>query len=218
VDRDRRALLLRLAVALLLGGVYAAIWLSGAAPSADEARDWGEDLGWIAAVVWPPLFGLIVFFLPWPIVAGATGFVFGTTAGTPLSIAGVLFASSFQFLLSRHVPTHGLRRNVMGRVPRLDAMLEHNGFLAVFYTRLVPLLPWGVVSYAAGFARVRLRDVLLATLAAGTPKIFAYTALGGSFDDLTRPEALVAFAMLVVLTLVGIGVGIRRFSRAQPAA
>jgi uncharacterized membrane protein YdjX (TVP38/TMEM64 family) len=218
VDRDRRALLLRVAVALLLAGVYAAIWLSGAAPSADEARDWGEDLGWIAAVVWPPLFGLIVFFLPWPIVAGATGFVFGTAAGTPLSIAGVLFASSFQFWLSRHVPTHGLRRSVMGRVPRLDGMLERNGFLAVFYTRLLPLLPWGVVSYAAGFARVRLRDVLLATVAAGTPKIFAYTALGGSFDDLTRPEALVAFGMLAVLTLIGIAVGIRRFSRAEPAA
>jgi uncharacterized membrane protein YdjX (TVP38/TMEM64 family) len=217
VDPDRRAFLLRVAVALVLAGTYAAVWLSGAAPSADEARDWGEDLGWSAAVVWPPLFGLIVFFLPWPIVAGATGFVFGTVAGTPLTIAGVLFASSFQFWLSRHVPTHGLRRNVMERLPRLDTLLHRNGFLTVFYTRLLPLLPWGAVSYAAGFARVRLRDVLLATLAAGIPKMFAYTALGGSFDDLTRPEAIVAIAMLVVLTLVGIVVGRRRFSGAEPA-
>ena len=218
MDRDRRALLLRVAVALVLVGAYAAVWLSGAAPSAEEARDWGEDLGWIAAVVWPPLFGLIVFFLPWPIVAGATGFVFGTLAGTPLSIAGVLCASSFQFWLSRHVPTHGLRRSVMERVPRLDTLLHRNGFLTVFYTRLLPLLPWGAVSYAAGFSRVRLRDVLLATLAAGTPKIFAYTALGGSFDDLTRPEALVAIGMLVVLALVGIEVGRRRLSGPEPAA
>ena len=218
MDRDRRAFLLRIAVALLLAGGYAAIWLSGAAPSADEARDWGEDLGWTAAVIWPPLFGLIVFFLPWPIVAGATGFVFGTVAGTPLSIAGVLFASSFQFWLSRHVPTHGLRRNVMERVPRLDELLHRNGFLTVFYTRLVPVLPWGAVSYAAGFARVRLRDVLLATLAAGTPKIFAYTALGGSFDNLARPEAIVAFVMLVVLAVVGIVIGRKRFSGPEPAA
>ena len=217
MDRDRRAFLLRIAVALLLAGAYVAVWLSGAAPSSDEARDWGDDLGWIAAVVWPPLFGLIVFFLPWPIVAGATGFVFGTVAGTPLSIAGVLFASSFQFWLSRHVPTHGLRRNVMERVPRLDELLHRNGFLTVFYTRLVPVLPWGAVSYAAGFARVRLRDVLLATLAAGTPKIFAYTALGGSFDNLARPEAIVAFVMLVVLAVVGIVIGRKRFSGPEPA-
>ena len=204
-------------MALVLLATYAAVWLSGAAPSAGEARDWGDDLGWGAAIVWPPLFGLIVFFLPWPIVAGATGFVFGTAVGTPLTIAGVLWASSFQFWLSRHVPPPGLRRNVMERVPRLDTLLHRNGFLTVFYTRLVPLLPWGAVSYAAGFARVRLRDVLLATLAAGTPKMFAYTALGGSLDDLTRPEGLVAIAMLVVLTLVGIVVGRRRFSGAEPA-
>ena len=218
MDPDRRAVLLRVAAAVLLAGAYAAVWLSGAAPSTGEAREWGEDLGWVAAVVWPPLFGLIVFFLPWPIVAGATGFVFGTVAGTPLTIAGVLCASSFQFWLSRHVPTHGLRRNVMERVPRLDTLLHENGFLTVFYTRLLPLLPWGAVSYAAGFARVRLRDVLLATLAAGTPKMFAYTALGGSFDDLTRPEAIVAIAMLVVLTLVGLEVGRRRFSGPETAA
>ena len=129
----------------------------------------------------------------------------------------MLCASSFQFWLSRHVPTRGLRRNVMERLPRLDTLLHQKGFLTVFYTRLVPVLPWGAVSYAAGFARVRLRDVLLATLAAGTPKMFAYTALGGSFDDLTRPEAIVAIAMLVVLTLGGIVVGRRRFSGAEPA-
>ena len=105
----------------------------------------------------------------------------------------------------------------MNRVPRLDTLLHRDGFLTVFYTRLVPLLPWGAVSYAAGFARVRLRDVLLATLAAGIPKMFAYTALGGSLDDLTRPEALAAIAMLVVITLVGIAVGRRRFSEAEPA-
>ena len=169
MDRDRRAFLVRVAVAVVLAGVYVAVWLLGAAPSADEARDWGEDLGWAAAVVWPPLFGLIVFFLPWPIVAGATGFVFGTAAGTPLTIAGVLFASSFQFWLSRHVPTHGLRRRLMERVPRIDALLHSEGFLTVFYTRLLPVLPWGAVSYAAGFARVRLRDLLLACLLYTSP-------------------------------------------------
>ena len=217
MDPDRRATLLRVAAAVLLLGAYAAIWLSGAAPSADEAREWGEELGWVAVVVWPPLFGLIVFFLPWPIVAGATGFVFGTVAGTPLTIAGVLWATSFQFWLSRHVPTHELRRSVLERVPRIDTLLHRNGFLTVFYTRLLPLLPWGAVSYAAGFARVRLRDVLLATLAAGTPKMFAYTALGGSFDDLTRPEAIVAIALLVMLTVVGLVVGRRRFSGPEAA-
>jgi uncharacterized membrane protein YdjX (TVP38/TMEM64 family) len=41
------------------------------------------------------------------------------------------------------------------------------------------------------------------TLVGGAPKVFAYTALGGSLDDLTSPEVLVAVAVLLVLALVG---------------
>ena len=40
-------------------------------------------------------------------------------------------------------------------------------------------------------------------MAGGTPKVFAYVALGGSFDDLSRPEALVAIGMLVALGVAG---------------
>jgi uncharacterized membrane protein YdjX (TVP38/TMEM64 family) len=43
----------------------------------------------------------------------------------------------------------------------------------------------------------------LGTLVGGAPKVFAYTALGGSLHDLTSPEALVAVGLLVVLGLGG---------------
>ena len=101
---------------------------------------------------------------------------------------------------------------MLARARRVDALLERNGFLAVFYSRIVPGLAWGAVNYAAGLARVRLRDVLLATVAGGTPKVFAYVALGGSFDDLSRPEALVAIGLLVALGLAGLFVARRQFA------
>ncbi len=49
-------------------------------------------------------------------------------------------------------------------------------------------------------------------MAAGTavgalPRTFAYVALGGSLDDLSRPEAKVAIAVLVVMAVVGILAG-----------
>ena len=36
------------------------------------------------------------------------------------------------------------------------------------------------------------------------PKVFAYTALGGSLGKLTSPEAIVALTLLVVLALAGV--------------
>jgi uncharacterized membrane protein YdjX (TVP38/TMEM64 family) len=152
------------------------------------------------------------FVVPWPIIAGATGAVFGTAAGTPIAVAGVLLATSLQFGTARTTAGQHLRERMLARVPRIDALLARNGFLAVFYSRIVPAIPWGAVNYAAGLARVRLRDVLLATLAGGTPKVFAYVALGGSLDDLRRPEALVAIGLLITLGLVGLVVARRQFN------
>ncbi len=63
-------------------------------------------------------------------------------------------------------------------------MLERNGFLTIFYSRIIPGVAWGTVNYAAGCRGCRLRDLLLATVVGGTPKVFAYVALGGNLEDL----------------------------------
>lgn len=195
-----------LRIALLAGAVaaIAVLALTGSVPSTGRLRELGDDLGAAAPFVWPPLFGVLNLVVPWPILAGATGLLFGTAAGTPLALAGILVAAALQFTIARQVAGEQLRRRVLARVPRIDAMLERNGFLAAFYSRIVPGVSWGMVNYAAGLARVRLRDLLLATLLAGSPKVFAYVALGGSFDDLSAPEAKVAIGLLAALALVGL--------------
>ena len=205
---------LRVAVVVIVAAGLAALALSGVAPSSDELRDWGDDLGAAGPLLWPLVFALVNFVVPWPILAGATGAVFGTAAGTPIALAGVLLAATLQFALARTTAGEHLRGRAQARLPRLDALLARNGFLAVFYSRIVPVVPWAVVTYAAGLARVRLRDLLLGTVAGGTPKIFAYVALGGSFDDLSRPEALVALGMLVALALAGLVIARRQFKAA----
>jgi SNARE associated Golgi protein len=71
-------------------------------------------------------------------------------------------------------------------------------------SRIVPALPYGLVNYSAGLTRLRYRDMTLGTVVGAAPKVFAYTALGGSLTNLASPEAIVAVAVLVVLALVGV--------------
>jgi uncharacterized membrane protein YdjX (TVP38/TMEM64 family) len=59
------------------------------------------------------------------------------------------------------------------------------------------------VNYSAGLTRLHYRDLAVGTLIGGGPKVFAYTALGGSLDNLDSPEALVAVALLATLALAG---------------
>ena len=70
-------------------------------------------------------------------------------------------------------------------------------------SRIVPLLPWGIVNFSAGLTRLRYRDLALGTVVGAAPKVFAYVALGGSLDDLTSPEAIVAILLLVTLAALG---------------
>ena len=67
----------------------------------------------------------------------------------------------------------------------------------------MPLLPYGVVNYSAGLTHLSYTSMAVGTLIGAAPKVFVYTALGGSLDDLTSPEALVALALLGVLGLGG---------------
>ena len=212
---DSRPVAVRAAILVVVAVVVAGLALSGVAPSSGELRDWGDDLGAAGPLLWPPLFAVVNTVVPWPILAGVTGAVFGTAGGTPIALAGVLLAAALQFGVARTTAGEHLRGRVHARIPRIDALLARNGFLAVFYSRIMPVVPWGLVNYAAGLARVRLRDLLLATVAGGTPKVFAYVALGGSFDDLSRPEALVAIGMLVALGLTGLFVARRQFRAAS---
>lgn len=208
---------LRIGLTVAAAMTLIALSLSGSLPSAEEIRDWGEDLGGWAVVVWPVLFAGIVILVPWPLVAGATGLAFGVAAGMALTVAGMAVAVCAQFAIGRFAAGPGLRSWLLRRVPGFERGLERNGLLALVYSRITPGVPWGIVNYAAGATGARLRHLLLATVA-GTPKIFAYVALGGSFDDLTSPEAIVAITLLVLTGVGGLVLARRRVAAERAGA
>ena len=97
------------------------LYATGSAPSADELRDWGEDLGWAGTIVWPVLFAVVNFVVPWPLLAGATGLVFGTAGRHAAGAAGgAARRQSLQMLLARHLAGPHLRERMLARAPRID--------------------------------------------------------------------------------------------------
>ncbi len=201
---SRRAALLRIGVyAVLMGSAFVIVLVTSGLPSADEVRDFGESLGDWAVLAYVPLFVLANFLITWPILAGAGGLLFGTAAATPLALAAVTVASLVQMAVARHLAGEHAPRLIPRRVQGLDAFLEKNGAVAVMESRIVPFLPWGVVNYSAGVTRLRYRDMAAGTVVGAAPKVFAYTALGGSLGDPTSPEVIVAVSLLVALALGG---------------
>ena len=200
----RRLALLRVAsfLALVLV-VFVVVAVTGSFPSADELRDRGEGLGTLAVFLFVPAFVLLNFVITWPILAGAGGLLFGTAAGTPLALAGLLGAALTQMAVARYLAGEQAGRLLPRRVRALEGFLQRRGAVAVMETRIVPALPYGAVNYAAGLTRLRFRDMTVGTVIGAAPKVFGYTALGGSLGNLYAPEAKIAIALLVVVAIAG---------------
>jgi len=214
---SRRPALRRMALygagsALLFG----ALALTGNIPSSSEARDFVDDLGPLAPVLFVPLFVAANFVIAWVILAGAAGLLFGSAAGTPLALAGVTAAALTQMAVASRLAGEHRGRLLPERTKRLENFLTENGAVAVMESRIVPLLPYGVVNYSAGLIHLSYRDMVLGTVIGAAPKVFAYTALGGSLDELSSPEALTAVALLVILALAG-ALFVRRQIGASPS-
>ena len=173
--------------------------------SSERVERWVEDAGaWAPAAFVVISAALTVVLFPGPLLAGASGLLFGTALGFPLSLTAAVLGASLAFLLARHVGRDAVERRAGPRVARLREGIGRRGFVAVLYARIMPGVPYNFVNYAAGLAPIGLGTFAAATALGAAPRAFAYTALGGSLDDLGSPEAIAAFVVLALLAVGGL--------------
>ncbi|MGZ6673981.1 MAG: TVP38/TMEM64 family protein, partial [Solirubrobacteraceae bacterium] len=154
---SRRAALLRLALlAAVLAGCVVVLATSGSL-SAQRVRDWVDGYGAAGPVVFVALSSLLtVVLFPGPLLAGASGLLFGTALGAPVALTAATLGASLAFCVARWW-AHDAVEEVAG--PRTRALREwvgRKGFLAVLYARIAPGVPYNAVNYAAGLTPVRL--------------------------------------------------------------
>ena len=209
---SRRAAALRLAaLAAALAAFVLVLALSGSI-SAGRVRTWVDGYGAVGPLVFVAVSAsLTVVLFPGPVLSAASGLLFGTALGTPVSIASATLA----FSLSRWWAHDAVVALAGPRITALRAWVGRRGFITVLYARIAPGVPYTLVNYAAGLTPIALRSFVLATAIGVAPRAFAYTALGGSLGDLGSPEALAAIAVLVAMALVGAALARRNIARGR---
>jgi uncharacterized membrane protein YdjX (TVP38/TMEM64 family) len=175
--------------------------------SAQRVRGWVDGYGAAGPLVFVVVSSLLtVCLFPGPLLSGASGLLFGTALGTPVSVASATLGATLAFCLSRRL-AHDAVEGLGPTHPRLAALrawVGRRGFLSVLYARIAPGVPYNLVNYAAGLSPVALRPFVAATAIGCAPRAFAYTALGGSIGNLGSPEALVAVGVLVAMGIAGL--------------
>ncbi|CAA9494742.1 MAG: hypothetical protein AVDCRST_MAG17-994 [uncultured Solirubrobacterales bacterium] len=193
---------LRLAVfgAVLVAASVAVILVG--TPSERSIARVVEEGGLAAPLVYVALYAVLaVLLFPASVVTIAGGALFGAVLGTALTVVGATIGATGGFVIARRLGRDEVERIAGRRITAVDAWLERRGFLAVLYVRLIPIIPFGAFSYAAGVTGVMRRDYVLATAVGIIPAAFAYSALGGSLDDPLSPTFLAAVALVVFLAV-----------------
>ena len=208
----RRAALLRLALLGLGVALAVAVVVLVVRPTPGAVRAWVGDVRNTVDSIGPlaPLLfiavsaSLTVLVFPGPLLAGASGLLFGTALGFPVALVSAVLGASMAFSISRFLAPDAVEKLAGPRLQAIEATISRRGFLSVLYARIAPGVPYALVNYAAGLTRIPLVVFAAATALGAAPRAFAYTALGGSLGNLGSPETLVALAVLVAMALAGV--------------
>jgi uncharacterized membrane protein YdjX (TVP38/TMEM64 family) len=147
-----------------------------------------------------------VVFYPAEIVDAAAGFVYGFFPALALVMTGWLLSGFLCYAVGRSVARPLLNRWLgPSRFERTEAMIERGGATLLIAVRLIPIVPFSLVCYAAGAARVPPWRFAWTTAIGYLPitalSVYFGTRLEGL--SLTDPLVLGSAAALLALLLTG---------------
>lgn len=138
--------------------------------------------------------------LPAPAVATAGGYLFGTLQGFVLTWIGALLGGVLCFILSRALGRSFVERST--RLKGFDNYVQEHGAIAIFVLRLIPIISFDAISYAAGLTGISFWRFLIATALGMVPGTFVFVYLGGTSPGPGVYAVLGGLAVLAVAAYV----------------
>lgn len=160
-----------------------------------------------------------VVFYPAEIVDAAAGYAYGFGPALALTMTGWVLSGLLCFAVGRSVARPLLDRWLgEQRFERIEAAIERGGAGLLIAMRLIPILPFSIVSYAAGAARVPTWRFVWTTAIGYIPITAMFVYLGTRLESIsvTDPQVLAGAAGLLLLLAAGHW-ALRRQRRRDPA-
>ena len=155
---------------------------------------------------------LLSALVPRTVVAAGAGLLFGATAGALYVMAGALLAAVLAFEVGRWLGRDYIRAHRRAAV--VDGFLERHGITGVLVLRLLPIAPFGLVSYAFGATAVPRSAYLLATALGIAPSTIVFATLGAHALTPASPAFILSTIAAFGLAAAGV-LGARAASRAS---
>ncbi len=159
-----------------------------------------------------------VVFYPAEIVDAAAGFAYGFLPALLLVMFGWLLNGLICWAIGRSIARPLLDRWFgEERFERVERSIERGGPTLLLSMRLIPILPFSIVSYAAGAARVPLWRFLWTTVLGYLPITALSVYFGTRLEGISPTDPLVFGSAAALLGLLLVGHWAMRRQAARPA-
>jgi uncharacterized membrane protein YdjX (TVP38/TMEM64 family) len=157
-----------------------AVYLLGGIDTA-QLQMWLNKVG-----IWAPIIYIILYTIATLLILPSTalnltsGAIFGVWLGTLWTSIAAIIAAIVAFAFTRTVGREIVTKNLAGRWGALNAQMSQGGLFYVFAIRLLPLIPYGLVNFAAGLTSISFRDYFWGTILGTVPGVLPFVMLGSS--------------------------------------
>ncbi|MEO0455285.1 MAG: TVP38/TMEM64 family protein [Cyanobacteria bacterium P01_A01_bin.114] len=176
----------------------------------------GIDPAWLEATlqragIWAPIIYIAIYtlatllILPSTVLNLAGGALFGVWLGTLWTTLGAIIAAVVAFGFTRTVGRDVIAKRMAGYWQAIDAEIHQGGLFYMFSIRLLPIIPYGLVNFAAGLTSISFKDYFIGTALGTLPGVLPFVLLGHSgVESIQTGNVLPIFG---ALTLIGLLVG-----------
>jgi uncharacterized membrane protein YdjX (TVP38/TMEM64 family) len=150
-----------------------------------------------------------VFGVPGTVFTLAGGAIFGVLFGSFLNWVGATLGAVGAYTLARRLGSDAVRDLLGRRATTLDTLSSKVGFATLFRLRLIPVVPFNALNFAAGLVPAPFRAYVLSTALGIIPGTVVYTYFADSLvagvtgaRDRAFVHVAIAGALLIALSFV----------------
>ena len=186
---------------LLLGGI-----------DREQLQVWLQQMG-----IWAPIIYVLLYTFGTLLILPSTplnltgGAIFGVWWGTLWTTVAAIIAAIVAFAFTRTVGRELIAQKLAGRWEAIDAEMRQGGLFYMFAIRLLPIIPYGLVNFAAGLTSIQFRDYVTGTILGTVPGVLPFVMMGSGLQALSQGNILpLMLAFTLTAMLVGASTWYRR--------
>ena len=167
-----------------------------------DLRAYLENLGWWGYVIFILLSVIVaVFLLPGQVLAIVGGLAYGGLIGGALTVIGASLGATLSFIIGKYV-ARGYIIQRFGNDPtfqKIEKGVRENGLSFLIFTRLVPIFPFAIQSYAYAMTPMSVKKFSLISFLTMMPASFIYAFMASEIV-----AKGVSMSLLLELTVAGV--------------